>query len=309
MHKLLSDDDIEPIRSLFWEGVDRLKILELYSIKEWTLSRFIKNHLRDHSPPGGKPWLDGYVVYNDGRVWSKKLYGWLKPYTDQDGYLTLGQDLVDTKVHRLVLRMFSREPESEEVSRHLDGNPSNNHIENLMWGTTQQNQFDRVKMGRHHLFSNFNKRATLFSKKTYGHEQGLSACFRQWRAQSHCSKYHGYALKFTFEFGCVEPDQNGWVMDFGGLKPVKKWLQDIFDHKLIVASTDPLLEEALKLEEVGVADIVLVEEVGCEAFARMAFFAAEKYLFESGYSPRVWIQSVQAEEHAGNGVKYEPYRQ
>ena len=32
------------------------------------------------------------------------------------------------------------------------------------------------------------------SSKTYGHEIGLSAAFRQWRAQSHCRLIHGYAL-------------------------------------------------------------------------------------------------------------------
>ena len=33
------------------------------------------------------------------------------------------------------------------------------------------------------------------STKTYGHEEGLSCCFRQWRAtHSHCRLLHGYAL-------------------------------------------------------------------------------------------------------------------
>lgn len=41
------------------------------------------------------------------------------------------------------------------------------------------------------------------STKTYGHEIGLSAAFRQWRAESHCRFVHGYALavKFVFEAG------------------------------------------------------------------------------------------------------------
>lgn len=38
------------------------------------------------------------------------------------------------------------------------------------------------------------------STKTYGHEVGLSATFRQWRAKSHCRLLHGYSLSFRFEF-------------------------------------------------------------------------------------------------------------
>mgnify|MGYP001588063145 CR=1 FL=1 len=44
---------------------------------------------------------------------------------------------------------------------------------------------------------------TYKSTKTYGHAIGLSAAFRQWRADSHCKYLHGYALavKFVFEAG------------------------------------------------------------------------------------------------------------
>ena len=36
--------------------------------------------------------------------------------------------------------------------------------------------------------------------KTYGHDLGLSCCFRQWGASSHCRFLHGYALSFSFTF-------------------------------------------------------------------------------------------------------------
>lgn len=34
--------------------------------------------------------------------------------------------------------------------RHLDGNPQNNHLDNLRWGTQQENMDDRERHGRHH---------------------------------------------------------------------------------------------------------------------------------------------------------------
>lgn len=47
---------------------------------------------------------------------------------------------------------------------------------------------------------------TYKSTKLYGHEIGLSAAFRQWRAESHCRFLHGYALAVRFEFEADELD-------------------------------------------------------------------------------------------------------
>ena len=49
-----------------------------------------------------------------------------------------------------------------------------------------------------------------YSTKTYGHNIGLSAVFRQPNAEhSHCHLLHGYSLAFTFTFGCNELDGVG----------------------------------------------------------------------------------------------------
>ena len=68
-----------------------------------------------------------------------------------------------------------------------------------------------------------------YSTKTYGHEEGLSCMFRQPLAtHSHCSLLHGYALSFSFKFGCNHLDDKNWVVDFGDLKDLKAWLKDSF---------------------------------------------------------------------------------
>ena len=54
----------------------------------------------------------------------------------------------------------------------------------------------------------------FLSSKKYGHERGLSAAFRQWRAVSHCRFMHGYSLEFEFVFGTHQLDENNWVVDF-----------------------------------------------------------------------------------------------
>ena len=46
-----------------------------------------------------------------------------------------------------------------------------------------------------------------YSTKTYGHNIGLSAVFRQPHADhSHCKFLHGYSLAFKFTFGCSDLD-------------------------------------------------------------------------------------------------------
>ncbi|TXH10486.1 MAG: hypothetical protein E6R04_05275 [Spirochaetes bacterium] len=52
-------------------------------------------------------------------------------------------------VHRLVLEAFvGPRPEGNEC-RHLDGNPSNNNLGNLAWGTPSENQRDSLAHGTH----------------------------------------------------------------------------------------------------------------------------------------------------------------
>ena len=73
-----------------------------------------------------------------------------------------------------------------------------------------------------------------YSTKTYGHNIGLSAVFRQPHADhSHCRFLHGYSLGFKFTFACSSLDNKNWAVDFGGLKPLKQWLEDTFDHKVV----------------------------------------------------------------------------
>ena len=119
--------------------------------------------------------------------------------------------------------------------------------------------------------------ANHFCSKTYGLIIGLSAVFRQPHADSHCRFLHGYSLSFKFMFGCHHLDEKNWVVDFGGLKPLKKWLEDHFDHKMILDKNDPHLEDFRKLEEKGLAEIVVFDGVGVE---REALEVLDKVLGE-----------------------------
>lgn len=142
------------------------------------------------------------------------------------------------------------------------------------------------------------------STKTYGHEIGLSACFRQWRAQSHCNRLHGYALAVILKFEATALDKRNWVMDFGGLKPVKALLERTFDHKLLVAEDDPHLCDLQALAAMGLADIVVMKAVGCEAFAERVYFEVRQWLRTEGHYPRVDLVSAEVREHGANSAIY-----
>jgi len=153
--------------------------------------------------------------------------------------------------------------------------------------------------------------------KRYGHEQGFSCCFRQYKAQSHCNTLHGYALAFELEFGCAFLDQHNWVIDFGGLKPVKEMLTHNFDHTLAVDQSDPLADVFVQLQSKWkVADVRLFDNgVGCERFAEFVFTWVDNWLsthpdnvipdpHPNAGQPRAWIERVRVSEHNGNHADY-----
>lgn len=154
------------------------------------------------------------------------------------------------------------------------------------------------------------------STKTFGHDVGLSCAFRQWRAHSHCRFIHGYSLAIKFTFETNEPDNCGWVVDFGGLKSLKTMMEDTFDHKLLVAEDDPWKDVLLGLGESkgsrlstqlsACADIVVVPATGCEAFAKMIYECTEQWLIDAGFSPRCRLVSVKVSEHGANSATYYP---
>ncbi len=149
-------------------------------------------------------------------------------------------------------------------------------------------------------------RTVFQSTKTYGHDVGLSCCFRQWRAtHSHCSLLHGYALAFRFVFEAEELDARNWVADFGALKPLKAVLQEKFDHTLLVAEDDPKRSVLEELDtKHGLAKVVIVEAAGCERTAELAYHMADGWINDQGLADRVRIVSVEVSEHPSNSAIY-----
>ena len=117
-------------------------------------------------------------------------------------------------------------------------------------------------------------------------------------------------------------------MDFGGLKEYKARLEDKFDHTIIVAKDDPHLDILKKLgttyeriqpsgigpgqfkDNAKLAEIRVVDGVGCEKFAEMIYQELELFLSKwkddgTLLNETVRVTSVEVFEHAGNSAIYQ----
>lgn len=137
------------------------------------------------------------------------------------------------------------------------------------------------------------------STKTY--KQIGPVAYRQWKAHSHCNLIHGYAMSFHFEFETDELDAYNWVVDYGGLKPLKGLLEDWFDHTLLVAEDDPEMETFKLLESKNLAKLTIVEKTGCEGIADFLYnYVNECFLSDYGWADRVWCSKVEVRETDSN---------
>ncbi len=140
--------------------------------------------------------------------------------------------------------------------------------------------------------------ATFYSTKKF---KGFPCTHRQWKAESHCRFVHGYSRDFYFEFACSERTKEGWVVDFGGLKEVKKWLEHWFDHTFLVSQDDPHIDDFKKLDEQGVIQMRVFENIGMEGTAQFVYDNVNKMINEQT-NGRAWITQVEVRENEKNSA-------
>ena len=133
---------------------------------------------------------------------------------------------------------------------------------------------------------------------------GFPCTHRQWRAESHCKFVHGYSREFFFEFAAQELTKEGWVVDFGGLKQVKQFLDHTFDHTFLVAQDDPELETFKALDAKGTIMLRVLPNPGMEGTALFVYQEASKIL-ESLYGKRAWITKIEVRENEKNSAIFE----
>lgn len=110
---------------------------------------------------------DQYRVSNHGRVQSNYTGAWrdLAQAKLRKRYrkvaLCLDGTRKDIAVHRLVATAFIPNPHGKPEINHIDGDPSNNQLENLEWVTKSENMRHAFRVGLMHHRGEHNGRAIL----------------------------------------------------------------------------------------------------------------------------------------------------
>lgn len=144
------------------------------------------------------------------------------------------------------------------------------------------------------------------STKRYDHACGYSIAYRQHLADSHCRFIHGYSLAFDFEFQSETLDVRNWVCDFGGFRTLKDFLDEHFDHTLLVAQDDPDLEFIKELDDRGLAQVREISKTGCEGIAEFLFeYMNTVWMKENGYGDHVFCRKVRVWETPSNSASVE----
>ena len=90
-----------------------------------------------------QPFGKNYLVSDHGRIYSLHRHRLLKPNMHQSKQggglfyerIELHQDskMIRIFIHRLVAMLFIPNPDNKAEIHHIDGNPLNNNVNNLMW--------------------------------------------------------------------------------------------------------------------------------------------------------------------------------
>ena len=137
------------------------------------------------------------------------------------------------------------------------------------------------------------------STKTF---TGLPCAHRQWRDEGHCSLVHGYDRTVIMTFGCSETDEKEWVVDFGGLKEVKKWLEEKFDHTLLINEDDPM-RSVFEEHDGNLWRLTVMPNIGMEGSAKYIFDHVDPMIKEMT-NDRCWVVSVECRENVKNSAIY-----
>lgn len=93
----------------------------------------------------------GYLIYEDGRVYSKKTRRFLKQCLNRGGYPTVNLshngEYKSHRIHRLVAEHFLQKVEGLTDVNHIDGIKTNNHISNLEWSNKSLNGKHAYRLG------------------------------------------------------------------------------------------------------------------------------------------------------------------
>ena len=110
-----------------------------------------------------------YLIYEDGRVWSKKSNIFMKHSLGENGYysITVCENGKEKKflLSRLLALQFIPNPNNYLEVDHIDRNTLNNSLANLRWATASQQKLNRdgySNTGEKHISKIFRKDRNIY---------------------------------------------------------------------------------------------------------------------------------------------------
>ena len=127
-----------------------------------------------------------YLIFSDGRVFSKKRNIFMTSNKRNDGYTKIEISGIKHYIHRLIALHYIPNPENKPQVDHINRDRSDNRIENLRWATRKENCSNK----------GINK---MSSKNTSGYR------YITWniRQKKWIYQRNGYAKRFKSKIDCI----------------------------------------------------------------------------------------------------------
>jgi 6-pyruvoyltetrahydropterin/6-carboxytetrahydropterin synthase len=133
--------------------------------------------------------------------------------------------------------------------------------------------------------------------KTYS---DIPFAHRQPNHDGHCAYIHGHNWSVSLTFSATKLDNNGFVVDFGKTKYIKKWIEENLDHCCLLNLTDPCI---LDFQNSKYFKLFLISDCSCEGLA-VYLFKTFNALVSEEEKGRVKITEVTVTEDSKNSATY-----
>jgi 6-pyruvoyl-tetrahydropterin synthase len=149
------------------------------------------------------------------------------------------------------------------------------------------------------------KATKVYKNLPCGHAQWFDT--KEDGTPGHCAQVHGYDRSVEFTFA-GEPDEHGWIVPFGGLAPVKEFLEYYFDHVTVLPADDPRIGEIpdVMVDTGGLLGTlrVLPSGVSMEMSSLFIWEHVNHYIYKMTKG-RCYVERVRVYEHERNDAMVE----
>ena len=92
-----------------------------------------------------------YQINENGEIYNTKTNNFLKGHIENTGYVSVNLNINGIKkkysLHRLMADTFLDNPNNLPIVNHIDGDKTNNKLENLEWANQSQNRYHAIQTG------------------------------------------------------------------------------------------------------------------------------------------------------------------